>query len=314
MRSVKSHTVGLTAVDTFTGATSLKVSILFIFFLFFSASHAQTIRSGINKNRILLGEQAELVVETEASSPLYLNIDTIPHFELIGFPKIDTIKKENTVQVRGIYTITSFDSGRWMIPAFSISRNVSSDSIPVEVVFSDFDPKQDYHDIKDIIETKEEVKKFPWWWIALGVLLLAIIIYFIIKRKPVKQTSPGRSLLTAYQEAMQKLEQLGRSKPASKEYYSSLTDIFRIYISKARGIRSLQKTTHDLVVQVSMIGLPKSLFDELAQVLRLSDFVKFAKYQPLEEDDRNAINVIRTAIDQIEKMRTNTGEEAKGQS
>ena len=64
----------------------------------------------------------------------------------------------------------------------------------------------------------------------------------------------------------------------------------------------MQKTTDDLIVQLALTGLAKPAFDELAQVLRLTDFVKFAKYPASAEDDAHAFSVIRSSIEQIEKI------------
>jgi hypothetical protein len=64
---------------------------------------------------------------------------------------------------------------------------------------------------------------------------------------------------------------------------------------------SLQKTTDDLVIQLKSLNLSKEQFDKLSQSLRLSDFVKFAKYIPGKEDDSNSFNEIRNAIITIEK-------------
>jgi hypothetical protein len=49
------------------------------------------------------------------------------------------------------------------------------------------------------------------------------------------------------------------------------------------------------------LNLHKEQFGKLSQSLRLSDFVKFAKYIPSNDDDRNAFSEIRNAIVTIEK-------------
>ncbi|MEI9809798.1 MAG: hypothetical protein WDO16_19105 [Bacteroidota bacterium] len=89
----------------------------------------------------------------------------------------------------------------------------------------------------------------------------------------------------------------------SKQYYSSLVDIFRMYVLKKKGIHSLQKTTDDIVVQLKSIPVGKEQFDKLSQALRLSDFVKFAKYIPSGDDDRHAFDAIKTTITAIEQIK-----------
>ncbi len=55
------------------------------------------------------------------------------------------------------------------------------------------------------------------------------------------------------------------------------------------------------MLQLNNGELEKGQFDRLAQSLRLSDFVKFAKYQPSAEDDGNCFLEIKNAIITIEK-------------
>ncbi len=103
-----------------------------------------------------------------------------------------------------------------------------------------------------------------------------------------------------FKEAMDKLEKLQRDKPEAKQYYSRLVDIFREYILAKKGIHSLQATTDDFVKQLKSLTLPKQQFDDLSQSLRLSDFVKFAKYIPSAEDDKNVFDTIKKTITSFE--------------
>ena len=70
---------------------------------------------------------------------------------------------------------------------------------------------------------------------------------------------------------------------------------------KERPELSMQKTTDDLVVQLRGLPMDRLQFEKLAQSLRLSDFVKFARYVPSAEDDRNTFETIKNAIVAIEK-------------
>ena len=95
-----------------------------------------------------------------------------------------------------------------------------------------------------------------------------------------------------------------RTVTTSKEYYSKLIDIFRLYVFRKKGLLSLQKTTDDLIVQLRDLDLSKDQYDKLAQSLRLGDFVKFAKYIPSADDDRTSLEEIKKSIVTIEKTET----------
>lgn len=282
--------------------------ILFAFFFIVAdnvlAQGGDEIKATVNKNRILIGEPLELTIQTilhPTSNLRPVQIDSIPHFEILGTPVLDSHFYNDGPIFKAVYKITSFDSGHWVIPSFVLAPGIKTDTIPIDVVFSEFDPDQDYHDIKDVIEVKPAKHK-KWWWYAIGggLILLLVLLYFLRKKKPVPVIPQVAAGINAYEEAMKELEQLRQSKPALKEFHSKLTGIFRLYVYRKKGILSLQKTTDDLVLQLKVLQLEKEQFDKLSQALRLSDFVKFAKYNSTGEDDSSCFNTISETINQIE--------------
>jgi LPXTG-motif cell wall-anchored protein len=267
---------------------------------------AATIKATVDKNRILIGEQALLTIEVQIpeKEPIrFVSIDSIEHFERLGKPEIDTLSNSSGTLLRGIYTITSFDSGHWVIPAFELSGGLKTDSLPMDVVFSEFDPKADYHDIKDILEANPEKKEDEWWWYAAGggLLLLLLLIYFLRKRKPVAVAAIPVETISPWEEAFRELNKLQADNPEARIYHTRLADIFRMYVYRKKGILSLQKTTDDLVLQISQLGIGESHFDELSKALRLGDLVKFAKNIPGAEDNKKAFEAIKKSIEAIEQ-------------
>ncbi|HEX4875576.1 MAG TPA: hypothetical protein VFV31_02820 [Chitinophagaceae bacterium] len=279
------------------------------FLIAFSATAQQgaSIKSSVDKNRILIGEPLLLKVEAvfKKVSSGTLPVDSIPHFEQLEKPLIDSVITNDRITIRGIFKLTSFDSGHWVIPSFSLSKNVRTDTIPVDVVFSDFDPAQDYHDIKDILEAEPEKQKIAWWWYMAAALLAAgvLAIYFRKKKRPLPATTIKVSV-NPYDDAMQQMSGLKNKKLSGKEFHTELTAIFRLYLYRKNGILSLQKTTDDLVVQLRDIGMGKEQFEKLSQSLRLGDFVKFAKFNPSVQENETCFEDIQKAIMHIEKTET----------
>jgi len=286
--------------------------VFFLFSFLFSAiiPYAQNkivIKANVDKNRIVIGEQIHLNLEAgfPPHEPMrFFSIDSIPHFEILERKKIDTIDNDEGIKLSQSLTITSFDSGHWVIPAFELTGDQPrlTDTIPIDVGFSSFDPNQDYHDIKDVIDVQaEEEKKKDWYWyIAASALLLAVIIYLLARKK--KKPLVKAESIDPFTEAKQELEKLRKENLASKLFYTRLVDIFRVYISRRKGIASLQKTTDDLVVQLKSLKLPAEDFNQLAQALRMSDFVKFAKYDPGENDKSDSFSIIKNSIENIQKL------------
>jgi len=291
--------------------------VFFLFPFLFSAivSYAQNkiiIKANVDKKNIVIGEQIHFNLEADfpPHDPMrFFSFDSIPHFEILERKKIDTIGNAEGIKLSQSFTITSFDSGHWVIPAFELTgdKPLLTDTIPIDVGFSPFDPNKDYHDIKDVIDVKaEEEKKKDWYWyIAASAVLLAAIIYLLTgkKKKPLVKTE----LIDPFTEAKQELEKLRKENAPSKLFYIKLVDIFRVYISRRKGIASLQKTTDDLVVQLKSLNLPAEDFSQLAQTLRMSDFVKFAKYEPGENDKTDSFGTVKNFIEKIENLTIKMG-------
>lgn len=139
---------------------------------------------------------------------------------------------------------------------------------------------------------------------AVSVLLVAGIIYLLMKKK--KRHVAKTPSLDPYAEAKRELEKLRKEKLPAKSFYTRLVDIFRLYISRRQGIASLQETTDDLVLQLRPLKLPEDELNRLAQALRMSDSVKFAKYEPTEKDKDDSFNITKYSIDVMEKLKSKT--------
>lgn len=272
-----------------------------------AAQSTTTVKASVDRSQIVIGERIQLTLEAEIpeNQPIrFFQLDSLPHFEILNSGKIDTANTGSGTSLSQKIQLTSFDSGHWVIPAFPLGETLATDSIPVDVGFSTpFDPQQPYHDVKDIMEVKpaEENKKNNTWWIfAAGVLIAAALAYFFL-RKPKQQPKTVAPPVDPYKQALEHLEKLRKEKLTPKAFYSGLTDIFRTYVEKRKGIHSLQQTTGDLVAQLKTAGIEGGLYKELADALQLADFVKFAKYETSAADDIKAWETIRKTIDHIEQ-------------
>lgn len=282
--------------------------VLALFSYSLTAFNQVTIKATIDKNKIVIGEQ--VLLQLQVSVPQnnlirFFEIDTIPHFEFIDKKKIDTVNTRQGTILTQQMVITSFDSGSFVIPSFILDSEagLKTDSLPIDVGFAPFDRNADYNDIKDVKEVElPDPPNNNWMYIAGAALLVLIIILLIVfrkKKKPMLAAIPG---LSAYDNAMQQLQHLKKQNPPDKLFYTALTEIFREYIFIKKGIQSTQPTTEELVLQLKDNGLPTDQFLQLSQSLRLSDFVKFAKYKPVLQENDLAFNTVKNSIETIEKQ------------
>ena len=67
---------------------------------------------------------------------------------------------------------------------------------------------------------------------------------------------------------------------------------------------TFERTNEELILELSQMGIPKGAFISLAQSLRMSDVVKFAKYRPSDDDNKNNLKIVTTSIDILDKNTT----------
>lgn len=283
--------------------------IIFLLFFYCLASGAWSqagvqVKASVDKDRIVIGEQFHFRIEVRIPAEQQissLSIDSIPHFEILRPGQTEDTITGNEKLISLDLLLTSFDSGHWVIPSFRIDQYLT-DTIPVDVVFSDFDPNKDYHDIKDIMIVEPEQKKQWWWYIITGAVLLLLLLWYLLRKKKKPAVVAVKQVINPYKEAMERLAILQKSNAPAKIYYTELVDIFRLYVFRKNGLLSMQKTTDDLMVQLKTINLSNEQYTRLTQALRLSDFVKFAKYVPGAEDNRTVFATVKDSIDIIEQM------------
>lgn len=272
------------------------------------------VKATVDKQSILIGEPIHLMLEAtvNGSSPLtWPALDSLPHFDFVEKHPVDSTVSPGSRYYRQYLTVTSFDSGTWSIPRLPFitgKRTLLSDSIPIHIGYTKIDPSKDYHDIKDIVEVPNAFARWFGWIIsAIALASVALVVLLVRKKKLLKVLIPRFiPRLSPYEEAIRQLDELASKRlvedGAVKTYYSRLGEILRIYLYRRMGIASLSETSEELIVQINRLSLPQQQFMDLAEALRMSDFVKFAKYQPSLADSVSHYQIIRGSIEQIEEL------------
>ena len=290
--------------------------------LTYGFAQSPTLKTTVDKKQILIGEQ--LKYNVEASFPVnayrigWFSVpDSFSHFEVVTRGKIDTIEKNGVLTYKQTLTLTSFDSGIYAIPALPINfepvvsdttLSLFTDSIPVNISFSPLDSTKTFHDIKSIIEVKDDIPLLLWIsGGALFILLIVGIIYLVKYLRSRKKTeSIFKSKLTPFDEAMQSLNDLQKEQllynGEVKQYHTRLTDIFKRYVSRKMEKDVLNLTSSEMLISLNDTLLSKNDTSLIAGSLRMSDAVKFAKFYPHKEESEAALSDTKKVIEQIEKL------------
>lgn len=282
-----------------------------------------TIQATVDKEKIVIGEPLHFKLDVTVPDNIpfaWPGLDSLPHFDFLARGKIDTIVRPGQRSYEQNLTLTSFDSGTWAIPRLPFlagNKKVFSDSIRISVGYTKIDPTKDFHDIRDIIDIPNPWARWIGWLVTAVTLISAgLVVWIIRKKKLLKKLIPVRMAprLSPYEEAIKHLEELqGQHLPdtgAMKAFYSRIGEIFRVYLSRRLGIESFAETSEELISQLRRLRLPEAIFEGLAEALRMSDFVKFAKYQPGIADSDQHFRAVRKAIETLEE-REKEEEEAR---
>src|SRR5262249_17512579 len=144
------------------------------------AQNKVSVKTVLDRNRVLLGEQVQLNVEvtTPLNKPLsrwFELPDSFNHIEILERKPLDSAVTGDLKTYRQAFTLTGFDSGRWTIPAVTVAvdkKKSKSDSLALYVLPVPLTDST-YHDIRDIIPV--QVSPTPWWyWLAGGLSVLVL--------------------------------------------------------------------------------------------------------------------------------------------
>ena len=283
----------------------IKLYIAFIPFLFlFSLLKAQqpTVKAAIDSLAILVGEQTEIHLEVTKKKEDKINFpifsDTIiTGIELVDVGKIDTTELDNKLELLRLnYTITGFDDGLYYIPPFSVTANAdtffsNSLSLKISTIQVDTISKQ-FYDIKPVMNPDFVLADYVLilliiWLVSLILLVLIYLIFF--KKKKIKLIKIQEKIILPHSKAFSELEILKEKKlwqqGGFKAYYTELTDILRIYLQGRFGINAPEMTSDEILHAFSILEERESAYENLKQILILSDLVKFAKFTPLPDEN-----------------------------
>jgi len=291
--------------------------LLLLFCVAGQGSQAQSVTAKSDRNELLIGERLQYDLFINLPSDGYkINFklpDSIPHFDIIENPDFDTVNSSGNFSVHKKIIFTSFDSGAWHIPTMEVllEKNTvvskfNTDSLLVNVGYSPADSTNELRDIKTIMDV--EVTDYTWLYIAAGALaaiIIIILLYWYFKKRKKKPVPVFHSSLSPYEEAMKALQELKEYDLGKAEYvkiyHVSLDEIFKKYYSRKQSRNLMNKTTGDILVSIKEKYDNPGLISAIAEVLRLADAVKFAKYIPAASESGQSLNQAREAIETIEK-------------
>lgn len=285
-----------------------------------AAAEAQqpVVKAELDSATIFVGGQVGLNVSVSAAKGQEIHVLQLPdtlsaHVEVVQALKPDTVDRGDLVEYMRRYIVTSFDTGLQYvgpIPVVQIgdSVSVSTPDLALSVVNPFQDIKETAEGVNVIYDINAaEDAPFMWrelllyWPWAVGVLALAAVVALVVylRRKFARKPAGGESLPAVESEpcevtALRDLERIKSEKlwmrNQVKAFYTDLTETLRKYLSSRYGIQAKESTSAEIMSQLKplMSDLPDEA-GKLANILEQADLVKFAKMEPLADENDKAL-------------------------
>lgn len=279
-----------------------------------SSTSAQTVEQKIDSLQMLIGEQTTLHISVSASRGQKIVMPSFkPSQQLVSGVEVveqsqgDTANiDDNHVRVSRDYVITSFDENVYAIPALNVKvdgKNYHGNQLALKVLTVPVDTvhSNQFYPAKDVQDNP-----FLWsewsgiFWLSILMLLLCGAFYYLLMRlkhnKPIMVSFRIVKRVPAHEKALSEInvikQRRSENQESQKEYYTHLTNTLREYIVSRFGFNAMEMTSAEIIERLQAAGDQK-MIDELKQLFRTADLVKFAKYETLiNENDANLVNAI----------------------
>jgi hypothetical protein len=288
-----------------------------------SSAAAQKVKAELDSNVIELASQAKLTITASTSigkkvtPPTFKNNLIVPTLEVVSAPKPDTlVGTQQDVTYSFYYMITSFEDSTYTIPP--IGFLIDKDSVftePLQIRFtllqgidSTFTAEIDTTQIVKVFDVKgikDTPLTFAEFWARFGNIILVVLLvaliasaitYVLVRRHRNKPIIPfSKPKEPADKVALRRLNELKDKKLCEhdkhKEYYSDLTEIVKTYISDRYGESVMESTSAETLVTLrKYTGKNSDAYKALASIFDVADYVKFAKMQPLPDENTQCMN------------------------
>ncbi len=293
----------------------LQKIILFLLFGLSSVMQANAqvkISASIDTVMLLIGDQTTLRLSATYPEGMAVQMpiltDTIiRQLEVIEASTFDTTTVNGQVIINQAYVVTSFDSGYYQIPQFPLAitmpdgsfDTIYSNNLYFGVMTMPIDTTQPnaIADIRALEEAPVTFKEvLPWLLYSLLGILIVALVYLLVRKLGgkesifmVKEAPKEPAHVIALRDLDTLKEQKLWQRGLTKEYYSSLVDILRVYLDNRFNIQAMESTSEEILRAVGPCSeITREQKDELKQLLYRADFVKFAKASALANENEDS--------------------------
>lgn len=285
---------------------------------------AMTVTASTDSTALVMGDRTTVTVEVLKNIREGALID-MPEpgkdyhgMELIEITADSADLGNNRVQLNYRLTFQAFDPMDVLtLPPFryaSQGDTASSDILTFKVIPVDLSPELGdpaepdslkIHPDHGVVSVKSKwYDSIPDWtvWILVAIVILALAyVLFRLYRKNGPSLFVPRKPTPPYELAIQRLNELKAKKliehGEAKQFFTEVTDIWRQYLEGRYGISAMEMTSRQILQELRDNRETHLTADQMADLLSISDFVKFAAMSPTNDEMVRTFNTIHSFVE-----------------
>ncbi len=274
-----------------------------------------TVDVSLDSLQLLVGEQTGITLEVSCGAkqkvqmpPFQPGHELVRDVEIVRVLPLDTtlLNDGQRVQLTQKYIVTAWDSSFYYLPPMQVTvdgKRYESKSLALKVYTVDVDTLNfdSFFGPKDEMEAPfawEDWRAVVWCSLLIALLLIVALVTFVSLKtgKPIIRIIRRKPKVPAHQIALQEIEKIKNERTwaqeDSKEYYTQLTDTLRNYIQERYKFNAMEMTSSEIIERLTEENDEEAL-NELRELFRTADLVKFAKYVTLiNENDANLVTAL----------------------
>ncbi|OHB55644.1 MAG: hypothetical protein A2Y12_15010 [Planctomycetes bacterium GWF2_42_9] len=273
----------------------------------------------ISSKHIKLSDLLDMEIQTQINADYIVDLpkikDDLKDFAIHTQREIGKkLGANNSVITTYYYKLEPIQTGKCQIPQLQFPFRKASEepntakwdvlrteAVDINVTTqSPIDANTSMADIEDVVDVK--TNHLLAVVITFAAVILCAVGYIIYKMKTKKQEQIQKVYRPAHEIAFEMLRKLAGEKLVEqgriKEYYEKLSSCLRKYIEDRFTLRAPEQTTEEFLDEIKKSNVLEPRYkQELKNFLEHCDLVKFAKYQPTNEQINQSLTMAQQFVD-----------------
>lgn len=296
-----------------------------LFILYGQGLYAQDLSYYLSSDTISYMSGGRIILTQEWSHPKNIEVDAPPvpdrisKLEKVREGEINEKKVDGRIVLNRNVVYTCFDTGYYQIDPLGwrvLGDSIFSNPLFLNVYYAEVDTTEEIRDIEQPLRVSYGVMELLPYAVGFFAILALIsgfyVFYSLNKKASIKKEEAHKP---PYIVAFERLEKLRSEKlwqkGEVKEYHLALSLIIRTYIQRHYNRSTADLTTFQLKELCKELVIPQVLTDNLEKHLKIGDLAKFAKANPLPEENEMAWEAVHHFVSETMRQPDSEKEEEK---